>query len=196
MKFGPREKVLVAILAAIPVAEWWFVFRPSNARKAEMIRRLEAQQAKLSAANRAAAVVGDLMKEIDSLTKAIEFFHSMLPTEKEIDKVLRETWQLAETNRLVTKSIRPLGRASNTGFASAASNYAEQRIDIQLEGDFRGFYAFLLDLENQQRIVKIREMTLEELDKNTPGRIKAHFVICVFFEGVQPSAILLPEGST
>jgi len=182
MRFALRERVFVALLIVIPVGEWWLVFRPSNTRKAEMTRRIEARQTKLSAANRAAGVIGDLMKEINSLTNATEFFRSVLPTEKEMDKVLRETWQLAEANRLVTKSIRPLGRGSNVPFASAASNYAEQPIAVQLEGDFRGFYAFLLALEKQRRIVKIREMNLDELDKGPKGCIRAQFVMCVFFE--------------
>jgi len=195
MRFGLREKAFIALLVAIPVAEWWFVFRPYNARKAEMIRRIESQQAKLSAANRIAAAIGDLMKEIDSLTQAIDFFHSLLPTEKEIDKVLQETWQLAEANRLITKSIRPLARKNNPAFASPASNYAEQLIAVQLEGNFSGFHAFLLSLENQPRIVKIRDMNLEELNKGPRGYIRAYFVMSVFFERGQPAASHEDEGS-
>ena len=107
MKIGIREIVFVVLLTAIPVAAWAFVFRPNNVCKAEMAAEIASRQAKLQALNKATATIGDLKSEIAALEKAINFFRSKLPSEKEMDKVLREVWLLAEANkRVLSKGLR------------------------------------------------------------------------------------------
>jgi len=169
-------------LMVIPLGAWWFVFRPQNARNAEMRRQIESRQAKLRELNTTLSALGDLQKEIDSLNKAIEFFHSKLPDEKEIHKILQEIWLLAESNDLDAKSIRTLSNKGATGYLPKGASQAEQPIAVELEGDFRGFYAFLLALENQPRIMRIAKMNLETVDKDETGKIKADFELSIFFE--------------
>ncbi len=182
MKFGAREAVFMVLLLAIPLASWWFVFRPRNAREAETMRQIEAKQTRLRALNYATGTIGDLKKEIQSLEKAVAFFQSRLPNEKEIDKVLNEVSLLAETNHLVTKSIRPLQRAAEDTFSGADAPQAEQPIVMQLEGDFIGFYTFLQALENQPRIMRIRGMKLKKQDKAPQGVVQANIEMSIFFE--------------
>ena len=181
MKFGLREVVFLVILLAIPLGAWWFVFRPLNAHNTEMRREIAAKQEKLKALNRTTGTIGNLKKEIAALSKAVAFFESKLPSEKEIDKVLQEAWRLAEANKLITKSIRTLDR-KNSAFTTPASSHREQPIAVQLEGEFMGLYAFLQALENQPRIMRIRRMKLSKLAKAPQGRVRAEFTMSVFFE--------------
>ena len=67
-------------------------------------------------------------------------------------------------------------------FLTENSEQAEQPIVVQLMGDFRGFYAFLLALENQPRIMRIRTINMEKKDKCPPGHISAEFEMSIFFE--------------
>ncbi len=182
MKFGLREVVFIVLLAAIPLGSWWFVFRPGNRRNAEMMAQIQARQGKLQSLNKATASLGDLKGEIAALDKAITFFRSKLPSEKEIDKVLREVWQLAEQNNLATKSIRTLKAGDDTVVGETNGPYAEQPISIQLEGSFTGYYGFLLALESQPRIMRIQQMTLEKHPTGPQGTVKADCVVSVFFE--------------
>ena len=183
MKFGIREIVFIVVLTAIPVGAWWFVFRPATARNAEMMKQIEKRQAKLQALNQATATIGDLKVEIVSLEEAIKFFRSKLPGEKEIDKVLREVWRLAEANRLTTKSIRTLKATGSTKMLTdPAGPYAEQPISIRLEGSFTGFYGFLLALETQPRIMRIQQMSIEKPAKAGEGHIRADCMVSIFFE--------------
>ncbi len=181
MKFGLREIVSVLILLAIPVGAWWFVFRPHNAHNAEMRLEIEAKQEKLKALDRATGTIGSLKKEIATLTKAVAFFESKLPSKKEIDKVLQEVWRLAEANRLVTKSIRTLDR-KKSGFTTADSSHCEQPIAVKLEGNFAGLYVFLQALESQPRIMRIRHMKLTKPNGAPQGHVNADFTLSVFFE--------------
>ena len=134
MKFSIREIVLVALTVAIPMGAWWTVYRPNNARNVAMTKEVEARQAKLRELNRVTGTIGDLKMEIASLEKAIQFFRSRLPTEKEIDKVLQEVWRLAESNNLSTKSIRTLDREGPSILTDATGPYAEQPLSMKLEG--------------------------------------------------------------
>jgi Tfp pilus assembly protein PilO len=180
MRFGLRETIFVVVLMCIPVSAWWFVLRPMNERKAEMIKEIEANQEKLRALNRVTGTIGDLQKEIEARRQAIDYFQAKLPSEKEIDRVLEEVWRLAETNRLITKSIRTLKRKQSS--LTSGGGPSEQPIAVQLEGDFHGFYTFLQALENQPRIMRIQEMSLGKLRDAPEGSVKASFEMFVFFE--------------
>ena len=181
MKPGARELAFAVLLMAIPLGAWYFVFRPRNVRDAEIRRQIEAKQEKLRAVNRATAVIGNLHNEIASLEQAIEFFQSKLPSDKEIDKVLRELWHIAERNRLTTKSVRTLPRTPENMLTSGGP-HSEQPISMQLEGDFSGFYGFLQAVECQPRIMRIRNMTLTQPPKGAEGRVQATLVMSIFFE--------------
>ena len=182
MKFSIREIILVALMVAIPVGAWWTVYRPNNARNVAMTKEVEARQAKLRELNRVTGTIGDLKMEIASLEKAIQFFRSRLPTEKEIDKVLQEVWRLAESNNLSTKSIRTLDRQGPSILTDASGPYAEQPLSMKLEGPFTGFYGFLLALEARPRIVRLQSMDIEKLPQAKEGSIRAECKMSVFFE--------------
>lgn len=183
MKFGIREIVFIAFLTAIPVGAWWFVFRPADIRDAEMLKQIRTRQAKLQELNKATATIGDLKSEIISLKKAINFFQAKLPTEKEMDQVLRDVWKLAEANKLITKSIRTLKPTQKVVMLTDPTGpYTEQPISIELEGPFEGYYGFLLALETQPRIMRIQQMEVKKLPKKGEGYICATCIASVFFE--------------
>jgi Tfp pilus assembly protein PilO len=161
------------------MAAYAYVFRPQNLRNAKMLQQIEARQERLRELNMATATIGDLKKEIASLEEAIRFFQSKLPNEKEMDKVLREIWRLAEANQLMAKSIRTLPLSEQ---AATSAGPCEQPIAVQLEGDFRGFYGFLQSLENQPRIMRINKMTVGKLKNAPEGQVQVNFDMSIFFD--------------
>jgi type IV pilus assembly protein PilO len=180
MKPGPREIAFAVLLLAVPLGAWHFLFRPQNRQDAELRRQIEAKQERLRAVNQATAAIGDLQKEIASLTGAIDFFQSKLPSDKEIDQVLQDLWEIAGANQLTTKSVRPLPRAPENLLAGGAQ-HAEQPISMQLEGDFQGFYGFLQALESRPRIMRIRNLTMGRSARGD-GQITANLVLSIFFD--------------
>jgi Tfp pilus assembly protein PilO len=108
------------------------------------------------------------------LKQAILFFESKLPQEKEIDKILKEVWQLAEQNALQAKTIKTLK-------TERAANYSEQPIEMVLAGDFNGFYSFLLQLEKLPRITRITNMNLSKITEKE-GTMQARLTLSIFFE--------------
>lgn len=182
MKFGLREILFVILLLAIPTGAWLLVFRPHNAQIREANLQIEAKRAKLQALDRATATLANLKSEIDDYNKAIEFFQSKLPEEKEMDQVLKEVWQLAEANSLTATSIRTLKRTKAGSLIDPTGPYAEQPILLELEGNFAGLYSFLLALEKKPRIIRIQEMDLAKIDKASEGQMTAKLTMSIFFE--------------
>jgi Tfp pilus assembly protein PilO len=180
MRIGVREIIFIVLLMGIPMGAYLVVFRPQNQANAQMLQQIQEKQAKLQQLTEATATMGDLRQEIDALQEAVTFFESKLPSEKEIDKVLKEVWRTATTNQLITKSIRTLNQ-DKKGIVEG-SGPREQPILMQLQGDYMGFYGFLQALESQPRVMQIRSMQLQKLDEGPEGHMQAKFEMCIFFE--------------
>ena len=169
MKFGRREILFTVLLLTIPLGAWQFVLRPGSRRNSEMLAQIAAKQEKLHELGKATGTIADLKNEIASLQKAVGYFQSRLPSEKEIDKVLNEVSLLAEANHLTTKTIRTLGQTAEKSVLSLSASQSEQPIEIHLEGDFASFYVLLQALENQPRIMRVTQLILKKLDKGPEG---------------------------
>ena len=176
-----RQAIFVTLLLGMVLGAWQFVFRPRDLEDRRMRLQIQAKQRQLQKLNRATATIGDLKQEIGDLEKAIGFFHSKLPNEKEIDKVLEEVWRLAEKNNLTTKGIYTNRRTDSSLFLRPGASQTEQPIKMQFAGNFPGFYAFLLALEAQPRIMRIRSMSLTPVS-GPSGQIKAELEMSIFFE--------------
>ncbi len=176
-----RQGVFVVLLLGMLVGAWYFVFLPRDRADREMRSQIQAKQLQLQKLNRATATIGNLREEIADLEEAIEFFQSKLPNEKEIDRVLEEVWRLAESSSLTTKGIYTTRRGSQSAFLEPDATQAEQPIRMEFEGKFEGFYQFLLALESQPRIMRVRNISLKQDDRKE-GVIKAEVEMSVFFE--------------
>src|SRR5256714_12128849 len=174
MKFGIREIIFVLVMLALLFSTNYFVFSKSNKRKTERLADIHQRQTALSNLQTATAGIEDLNRKVDELQKAITFFESKLPQEKEVDKILKEVWQMAEANQLTTKTIKTLK-------SERGPSYSEQPIQMSLSGNFNGFYSFLLQLEKLQRITRVTNMSLQKL-QDRDGEMQASLTLSIFFE--------------
>lgn len=188
-----RQGAFILMLLGIVFGAWYFLFLPRDLEDRQMRLAIVAKQRQLQKINRATATIGNLKDEIANLDKAIQFFQSKLPNEKEMDKVLEEVWRLAEANDLTTKGIYATKSNGVSPFVPAGATQIEQPIKMEFEGDFMGFYGFLLALEAQPRIMRIREIKIEpgigdirDSSDVRKGLIKASLMMSVFFEN-QPN---------
>ena len=174
MKFGIRELLFVVILGGLLCASYFFVFTKKNAERVALRADTAKKEKALASLRQATAGIDDLARKIDELQQAITFFESKLPQEKEVDKILKEVWQMAEANALQTRTIKTLK-------TERSANYTEQPISLSLSGDFNGFYAFLLQLEKLPRITRITEMDLTKIN-DRDGEMEATMTLSIFFE--------------
>jgi Tfp pilus assembly protein PilO len=174
MKLGLQEIIFVVAMVALLGASYLFVFSRANQERERLQADTAEKRQAIEKLKQATAGIDDLGRKITELQQAIEFFESKLPQEKEIDKILKEVWQMAEANSLQTRTIKTLK-------SERAANYSEQPIQLSLAGDFGGFYSFLLQLEKLPRITRVTNMDLKKIsDKD--GEMQAQMTMSIFFE--------------
>ncbi len=174
MKLGARELIFFCVMLGLLGCAYFFVFAKANDKRESLKADIATRQEALANLNHATAGIENLNRKVEELKKAIEFFESKLPAEKEVDKILKEVWQMAEANSLQTQTVKTLKPERN-------ANYSEQPIQMSLSGDFNGFYSFLLQLEKLPRLTKLTNMTLRKID-DRDGEMQAQLTLSIFFE--------------
>lgn len=174
MKFGIREIAFVAVMLGLLACSYFLVFTKAQQKVQAQERRIEEKQKALADLERATAGVADVDRKVEELQEAIKFFEKKLPQEREMDLILKEVWQMAEQNRLTTKTIRTM--KSQRGAA-----YSEQPIEMNLSGDFAGFYEFMLHLERLPRLTRVQNMVLDKIN-GQEGAMEAKVTMSIFFE--------------
>ena len=136
---------------------------------------MEKQKSKLNELERATTTAEDLTEQLKKIEEAIDVFESKLPPSSEIHTVLENVTLIAQRHGLTPKTIRTLKNEENRG-------YIEQPLEMELDGNFNSYYAFLLELEKLDRITKIRELSLHKKSKEE-GQTEARFIMSIFFQG-------------
>ena len=155
-------------------AAYFMVFMKANEKRVALLADLASKQKALNDVQQSTSGIDDLGRKISELQKAIEFFESKLPQEKEIDKILSETTKKAEDNALQIRTVKTLKTEKSTG-------YCEMPIELVLLGDFNNYYQFLLELEKLPRLTRLSKMKLEKIN-DQDGQMEAHVTLSIFFE--------------
>ncbi len=183
MKFGLREFIFFIVLLAVPVASFFYVFKPRNIEIQRANDEITMKQARLDTLAAVTAKITDIGLEIERGRESVKTVEAKLPSAQDVEGILEQVWQTARRNALnlvSVKSERPI----------PAAMYMEQPLKVVMEGQFDGFYQFLLELENLERITRIHQMKIEKakpaaggrVDAMPPGSMKAEFILSIYFE--------------
>lgn len=174
MRIGLRELVLLVVLVAVPVASFFLVFKPQNdaidAAKAEVAHK----QSMLDELRKETSQTDDLLKENEALERRIERVEARLPSNNELDRVIRQVSQLAVAAGLeppALKNAKPLG----------AALYMEQPLEMKTKGNFGGYYTFLQRLEQLPRITRIPDMKVQR-DMQMDGLMNIEFTLSIYYQ--------------
>jgi type IV pilus assembly protein PilO len=174
MKFGIREIIFVALMLALLAGTYVFVFSKTNAKREALLKDITEKKKMLGDLQAATTGIEDMNSKIDELSGAIRFFEKKLPQEKDVGEMLPQLWDMARTNSLQSKTVKP-------DKPEVGPSYCELPIQMSLSGDFNGFYAFLLQLEKLPRITRITQMNLSKINEHD-GETTAQLTLSIFFE--------------
>jgi len=186
MTKGLGKIIFFVLLMSVAYLAERYLIRPADYQLAAQKGRLEAKVNRLKEFEKAAVTFEGFTKQLDELQKAIDFFESKLPPKSEIYTVLEQVTMSAQKHGLHPRTIRTLEQtvgnvsARETG-GTGQPRYIEQPLEMELVGNFSSFYAFLLELENLPRIMKLRQFRLTKQAGNE-GDIAATFIVSVFFQ--------------
>jgi type IV pilus assembly protein PilO len=174
MRIGLREAFLLAVLLALPLASWWLVFRPQNTEIAQAKREIEHKLATLRKVQETTSRTEDLQRENEEIRKQIQSIEARLPSNKEVDEVVRQVSDLAVQAGLDSPAIE-------SDKPVTAAMYMEQPLKMKISGNFTGFHDFLIKVEELPRITRISDMKISR-STDVNGNMDAEFVLSIYFQ--------------
>lgn len=174
MQFGLRELLLIVVLLVLPLSSYWLVFRPQNAEIAQAKAEIAHKRQMLDKLRHATAQNADLERANREVQESISKIEARLPSNKEVDKIVRQVSELAVEVGLGSPSMQ-------SEKTLPAASYREQPLSMKINGDFHGFYEFLLRLEQLPRITRIPDLNIER-SKDTDGHMRAEFTLSIYFQ--------------
>ncbi|MEO1237753.1 MAG: type 4a pilus biogenesis protein PilO [Planctomycetota bacterium] len=182
MRFGIREIVFVLILLGIVGGYYAALAQPRQKDRQEWKDNITTVESKIESVKKATAGIDDVEAEIAKLQNAVAHFQSMLPSDREVETLLREVWDLAGEHRLNAKSVRP-------DKPVATAQYAELPIKMEIIGDFDGFYDFMRDIEKLPRITRMPQIKIKrQTNAEGVGVVTATLTLSIFFEGAEAAS--------
>ena len=172
MRLGPRELVMLLGVLMIPAGAFMLAFKPQSTRIQEDQAALEHMKQMLDKLREETKGNEDLMATNLEVEAQLDSIESRLPTNKEIDEIIRQVSILAVNNGLGAPSLK-------TEKPVAAAAYREQPLTMTVAGNHEGFYQFMQQVERLPRITRIVEMNLERDDES--GEIEVEFQLSIYF---------------
>ncbi|TVQ60941.1 MAG: hypothetical protein EA378_10220 [Phycisphaerales bacterium] len=174
MRVGPRELMVLAVVLAVPVASYALVFKPQNERIAKATSEIAHKRELLQKLQQETAMNEDLLRANEEIAERIQEIENRLPTNREVDAVVRQVSDLAVEAGLVAPALK-------TGRHLRAATYMEQPLEIETEGNFHGFYDFLLRLEQLPRITRIPDLKLRAT-RGMEAEVEVGFTLSIYFQ--------------
>jgi type IV pilus assembly protein PilO len=174
MRFGVRELILLAILMALPISSWWLVFRPKNQEIEQTEREIEHKRELLEKLQTVTSRSESLEAATAEIASGIDAIEARLPSDREIGDVVRQVSALA-----LESGLNQPGMVAKPPVRGTL--YMEQPIEMSLSGDFKGFYRFLVALEQLPRITRMPGMQIER-SKDVDGNLSAEFTLNIYFQ--------------
>jgi type IV pilus assembly protein PilO len=183
MKIGFRELIFLAVLLAVPVMSLFYVFQPRNAEIEQALVEIDTKRGRLASLAELTAQIDDLELMIIEGRELIKLVVEKLPTEKAVEEILQQVWHIADGNGLSVRSVK-------SERTIPAAEYMELPLRMSLEGEFDGFYRFLLELEALPRITRMHELKIRRTAmprsgsaaEVAPGTMRADFILSIYYE--------------
>jgi type IV pilus assembly protein PilO len=159
---------------ALPVASYFLVFRPQNAEINRAKGDVEHMRNLLTRLQEEAAKNADFERANQELAANIQTIERRLPTNQEVDAVVRQVSDLAVAAGMTSPAVK-------TNKPMPAGLYMEQPLEMETQGSFIGFHTFLAQLEKLPRVTRIHEMKLAA-QLGDEHELKATFTLSIYYQ--------------
>ncbi len=178
MRFGVREFIFLVVLLAVPAVSLLYVFKPRNADIQEALAEIDKKQRSLEKLASISDHIDGLSVAIDEALEVIRAIEEKLPSQEGVDTILQRVWEIAGEQGLLVKRFQP-------ETTIPAAKYQEQPLTITMTGEFAGFYRFMQNLEDLQRITRVHDLRLKRtnssLTSTANATIEATFALSIYY---------------
>lgn len=145
--------VLGIAFVVVCAAFYLFAYRPGTARQAQLRAQIDLKSRELESNRRETAIRETLQDEVDRLRYHLARFDKQLPQHVEWGQFLNDITLLRDQAGLRDCHIIPTGAKPNDLFV-------EFPIHVKFEGDFLSVFSFLRQMEQMQRLTRVRDLTV------------------------------------
>jgi type IV pilus assembly protein PilO len=185
-----RQVIFIVILLGTPLTAWYTIFRPQNAEIATAMEDIASRQRQLDRISQLAERIPDLEAALATGEQLVQQVEAQLPRRRDVEGVLENIWQMADRNGMLVRSVK-------TRAAVPASVYMELPLEVTMDGPFKGFYRFLLELESLPRITRVSELAIQESGLKVrgpnndlpPGSVATQFILSIYFADAVPTIV-------
>jgi Tfp pilus assembly protein PilO len=177
MRIGLRELILILVLLGVPIASYFLVFRPQNIEIQQAKDEIDHKRSILDKLRQETAASSDLKKTNDEIAERIRAIEARLPTNKEVETVVRQIADLCTGAGLEVPQMK-------TAKSIKAATYMEQPLELSTSGKFNGFYQFLLQLEQLARITRMTDLKLKRA-ADSESNMQATFTLSIYHQDEQ-----------
>ena len=181
MPLGIKETAAFFVVLGMMGSSYFVGFKPIQEQRQALITDMDQKKVALENLRASLLVVANMQKKLDDLSKSIQFFDARLPRDKDIKPIIESIWKIAEKHGLSADRMKTLR-------VDQGPNYLEQPIELELTGDFKGFYQFLLDIERISRITRVGKIDLKQNEKD-PTRVQIKLTLSIYYTMAQSSGV-------
>jgi type IV pilus assembly protein PilO len=154
MSFGAQVAVFAFLGVALFGVFWYFFYTPlqqeiENKTTQERNLRAEVENAKTTAAR-----LPEFRREVERKEATLQALSRILPSEKEVDDLLRKVQQLAAESSLDVLRFKPEATRPQ-------DFYAEWPISLELDGSYHNLAYFFDRLSRLSRIVNVSNLEID-----------------------------------
>jgi len=158
----PSQKRLLAVLPSIIIAAVfiYFFIMPAYGERSKLISEVEKQENDIRIAEQQSAKLSALKAENERLQKRLLELQSMLPEEKEVSGLLRQTSELGIKSGLQVVLWKPKERSVHP-----SKEAYEIPVDVEMRGSYHRLGHFFSNITRLERIVNISNLTMKPVEE-------------------------------
>lgn len=165
--------VLGSGLVAIAISFYLFYYRPSTRQLAQMQAEITQGQERLRTNQGTTSALAVLRQEVVRTKARIEKFDKKLPHTEEGGQFISDINRNSRELSLKKISVIPWG-------AQKMDRLYEKPYAIRFEGDFLNAAMFIRQLEDLQRLTRLRKLSIKARDSKL-GQVEVELVTSIYF---------------
>ena len=154
MSLGAQVVVFAIIGVLLYGVFWYFFYSPMQVERDNKTAQKRNLQAEVDNAKTTAARLPEFRREVERKEATLQALSRILPSQKEVDDLLRKVQQLAAESSLNVLRFKPE--------ATKPQNfYAEWPISLELDGSYHNLAYFFDRLSRLSRIVNVSNLEVD-----------------------------------
>jgi Tfp pilus assembly protein PilO len=154
MSLGTQVILFAIVGVLLYGAFWYFIYSPMEVERDQKATQRRNLQGEVDNAKTTAARLPEFRREVERKEATLQALSRILPSQKEVDDLLRKVQQLAAESSLNVLRFKPE--------ATKPQNfYAEWPISLELDGSYHNLAYFFDRLSRLSRIVNVSNLNVE-----------------------------------